>query len=134
MFRIKYLLGSMATIFSLVYMLFGVTSWFSGRAEVSDIVTCFVLAGLHFSAGCLFLIGSARDLRAERRRVDVAIDRLISTHGGRVSVHDLASLAELSVEDARVYLDKQARVEVTFRVENERAPDTYVFGRQYWNN
>jgi hypothetical protein len=134
MFRTKYLLGSMATIFSLVYMLFGVMSWVRGDADSRDIIACFVLGSLHLAAGSWLLLRSIGDYREEKRRIEAVISHLIALRGGRVSVTELADLAELSEDDAREYLERRAQLDVVIRTSAGGGEEHYVFGGEYWKN
>lgn len=134
MFRIKYLLGSMMTIFSLVYMLFGIMSWLRGDAEARDVMTCFVLASIHCIAGSWLLVSSLRDYREERRRIEAAVQHIMALRGGRVTVAELADVAELSQDDAREYLERRTQVEVVVRTPGRAGEEQYFFGGDYRNN
>ena len=134
MYRIKYLLGSMVAIFSLVYLLFGIVGWIDGTVDFADLLTCFVLASLHLGGGGYLLMSSLRDYRRERRRVDIVVRRLIRMNGGRVLAADLARQADISDDDAREYLSKRAKYDVSFVLQNTTGEDVYFFGQQFWNN
>lgn len=134
MFRIKYLLGSMVTIFSLVYFLFGGVGWYMGDASYQDILTCFVLASLHLAGGSWLLLSSLRDYRAERERLETVIRHLISSNGGRVPVQDLARVADINEDDARDYLEKRSKSEPSYVSMGRNGHDTYYFGQNYRDN
>jgi hypothetical protein len=134
LYRIKYILGSMVAIFSLVYVLFGIVGWIDGTLEYADLLTCFVLASLHLGGGGWLLISSLKEYRVERRRIDTVMRHLIHRNGGRVIVSDLARLAEISDEDAREYLVKRTRTDVSVVLQNTVGEDVYFFGQQFWNN
>lgn len=105
-----------------------------GDAEFTDLLTCFVLASLHLFGGAWMLLGSLKDFRRERQRVDSIIRHLIRTHHGRVVVADLASYAEIPEEDAREYLERRSKNDIAFVLEGRNGRDMYFFGQQYWNN
>mgnify|MGYP000331647202 FL=1 len=134
MYRIKYLLGSMVTIFSVVYFLFGGSGWYRGDASFQDVLTCMVLASLHMCGGGWLLVSSLKDFRAERSRVDCLVRHLIRTNGGRVVVGDLARYAEISEDDARDHLERRSQRDVAFVAQGRNGYDVYYFGQQYWYN
>ena len=70
MYRIKYLLGSMVAVFSLVYLLFGIVGWVDDGMSYADLLTTFILASVHLFGGVFLLLSSLKDYRAERLRVD----------------------------------------------------------------
>jgi hypothetical protein len=124
----------MMTIFSLVYMLFGIMSWLRGDAEARDIVTCFVLGSIHCIAGSWLLVSSLRDYRDEKRRIEDAVRHIAALRGGRVTVAELADIAELSQDDAREYLERRTHVDVVVRTPGKQGEEHYVFGGDYWKN
>ncbi len=134
MYRIKYLLGSLIAIFSLVYFLFGIVGWVRGDMSTSDLLTCFVLGSLHVAGGGWLLLSSLREFRAERQRMDAIVRHLIRVHAGRVMVSDLAHVAEIPEDDAREYLERRAQRDVVFLLQGRNGRDTYFFGQEYWNN
>lgn len=134
LYRIKYLLGSMVTVFSLVYLLFGIVGWYDGMVGFTDLLTCFVLASVHLGGGTWLLLGSLRDYRREKKRVESVIGHLIASHAGRVIVADLARYAEISEEDAREYLEVRAKHDVAVVMQSTSGIDVFFFGQQFWNN
>lgn len=134
MFRIKYLLGSMAVVFSLVYGLFGVTSWLSADASYNDVLVCFILTTIHFIAGVILLLNSLKDYRRESLLINAAFDQLVRKRGGRVSVQELADLASVTTDDAREYLLRRSHEAPTFRNVDGVSDESYVFGRGYQYN
>jgi hypothetical protein len=134
MYRIKYLLGSMVAVFSLVYLLFGIVGWVDGNVGFADLLTCFVLASVHLGVGGYLLLSSLREYKTEKRRVDTVVRRLIHDNGGRVLVNDVARLAEISDDDAREYLSKRSKVDVSIVLQGKEGEDVYFFGQQFWNN
>ncbi|MCX6139958.1 MAG: hypothetical protein NTX15_03880 [Candidatus Kapabacteria bacterium] len=134
MYRIKYLLGSLITVFSLVYLLFGIVGWYNGGTQFSDILTCFIVGSLHIMGGGWLLVSSLKDYRKETTRVDAIVRHLIRTNAGRVVVTDLARYAEITEEDAREYLERRSQTDVVFLIEGRGGRDTFFFGQQYWNN
>lgn len=134
LFRIKYILGSMLGIFSLVYMLFGIVGWSKGDATFQDLLTCFVLASIHVMLSGWLLVSSMRAYRSERARLDTVIRVLSERHGGRVTVADVASLAEVSEDDAREYLEQRSKRDEAVVTLGQNGRDVYYFGQQYWNN
>lgn len=134
LYRIKYLLGSMVTVFSLVYLLFGIVGWYDGTVGFSDLMTCFVLASVHIGGGSWLLLSSLREYRREKKRVESVIRHLIVSNSGRVIVADLARYAEISEEDAREYLEVRAKNDVALVMQNTSGVDVFIFGQQFWNN
>lgn len=134
MYRIKYLLGILATIFSLVFVLFGTVGWVTGDVERSDTVVCFLLASVLLAGGTWLLVSSLRDYRTERSRLESVVRHLIATRGGRVTVGDVAHLADITEDDAREYLEQRSRQDVVFVTPGRNGKDTYLFGQEYWNN
>jgi hypothetical protein len=134
LYRIQYLLGAMLGIFSLVYLLFGIVGWVDGEASFQDLLTCFVLASIHIVASAYLFIASVRSFRRERARLEAVIGLLAERNAGRVTVMDVAALAEVSEDDAREYLAKRAKTHATVITEGRNGKDTYFFGQQYWNN
>ncbi|MBC8124162.1 MAG: hypothetical protein H7X70_00380 [Candidatus Kapabacteria bacterium] len=134
MYRIKYLLGLLITVFSVVYFALGIVGWQNGEARFLDILTSFVIGSLHASIGGWLLLSSLRDYRSETKRVDAIMRHLIRTNAGRVVVTDLARYAEIPEEDARAYLERRSQTDVVFFIEGRNGHDTFFFGQQYWNN
>jgi predicted HTH domain antitoxin len=134
MFRIKYLLGAILAIFSLVYVLFGTVAWVDGRATNSELMLCFGLGSLHAGLGVGLLYSSWREYKRERRRLDTAVDVLLERTGGRIRVRDVARLAGVSDDDAREYLAKRAQREVSFVEEGRFGAEAYTFPQEWWNN
>lgn len=134
MYRIKYLLGSMSLIFSLVYGLFGVTSWLSSDASYNGVLVCFVLTSIHVVAGVILLLYSLKDYRRESMVINAAFDRIVRKRGGRVSVRELADLASVSTDDAREYLLRRSIEAPTFSNVDGVSDESYVFGSGYPNN
>jgi len=134
MYRIKYLLGSMVAIFSLVYLLFGIVGWIDGGMSYADLLTAFVLASVHLFGGGFLLLSSLKDYREERVRVDRSVRYLIHQNGGRLVAADLARLAEITDDDAREYLEKRAQKDVSVVLQSRGGEDVYFFGQQFWNN
>lgn len=134
MYRIKYLLGSLIAVFSLVYFLFGIVGWYRGDATNIDVLTCFIFGSLHIGGGAWLLLSSLREYRFERQRVDAIMRQLIRSNAGRVVVTDLARYAEIPEEDAREYLERRSQEDVVFLIEGRNGKDTFFFGQQYWNN
>lgn len=134
MYRIKYLLGSLIAIFSLVYFLFGIVGWIRADMSNTDMLTCFVLGSLHVMGGGYLLVSSLRDYRAERTRMDAIVRQIIRSRAGRVAVSDLAHMADIPEDDAREYLERRARYDVVFHLEGRNGRDTYYFGQEFWNN
>lgn len=134
MYRIKYLLGTLVAVFSLIYFLFGIVGWIQGSALFADMVTCFVLGSVHVAAGGWLLMSSSREYRRESRRVDAIMHQMIKTNAGRIVVTDLARYAEIPEDDAREYLERRSKHDVAFMLEGRNGNDTFFFGQQYWNN
>ena len=134
MYRIKYLLGSMVAVFSLVYLLFGIVGWVDDGMSYADLLTTFILASVHLFGGVFLLLSSLKDYRAERLRVDRSVRYLIQVNGGRLIAADLARHAEITDDDAREYLDKRAQKDVSVVLQNRGGEDVYFFGQQFWNN
>jgi len=134
MYRIKYLLGSMAVIFSMVYGLFGVTSWLSADASYKDVLVCFVLTAIHFVAGAVLLLLSVQDYRREKYIIDSAFKNILSKRGGRVTVAELADAASVSADDAREYLMRRSSEAPTFYNLEGESHESYTFGHRFQNN
>jgi len=134
MYRIKYLLGSLVAVFSLVYLLFGIVGWIDNTVAYTDLLTCFVLASLHLFGGAALLLSSLRDYRQERMRVERSIRLLIRENGGRLLASDLARLADITDDDAREYLERRARRDVSVVLQSRQGEEVYFFGQQFWNN
>lgn len=134
MYRIKYLLGTLLSVFSLVYLLFGIVGWYNGGVQFSEILTCLVVGSLHIMVGGWLLLSSHKNYRSEAKRVDAIVRHLIKTNAGHVVVTDLARYAEIPEEDAREYLVKKSKTDVVFLIEGRGGRDTFFFGQQYWNN
>jgi hypothetical protein len=134
MYRIKYLLGILVALFSLVYVLFGVVGWVDGTVKATDLLTCFALASAHIGAGSWLLLSSLRQYRSERRRIDALMRQLIRMNSGRVMASELARLAEISDDDAREYLDRRSRSDAAVIMQTRTGSDVYFFGQQFWNN
>jgi hypothetical protein len=134
LYRIQYLLGSMLGIFSLVYMLFGIVGWYDGQASFNDLLTCFVLTSIHAVAAGYLLIASIRSYRRERARLETVVRVLQERHHGRVAVIDVASLAEVSEDDAREYLSERATQHEAVATLGRHGTDAYYFAPQYRNN
>jgi len=115
-------------------VLFGIVGWIDGNVEFADLLTCFVLASLHLGGGGYLLLSSLRDYRRERQRVDSVVRRLIRSNGGRVVAGELARQAEISDDDAREYLTKRAKYDVSIVLQNTTGEDVFFFGQQFWNN
>lgn len=134
MYRIQYLLGSMAVIFSLVYCLFGITSWLSADASSSDVLVCFVLTSIHFIAGIVLLARSRRDYRRESYIMNAAFEHLVAKRGGRVVVAELADAAGVSIDDAREYLYQRSSDAPMFRDVDGVSQESYIIANNYRNN
>lgn len=134
LFRIKYILGIMLGVFSLVYLVAGVVGWQQGSATFAEMVMCFVLASVHVTFAGWLLLSSIHAFRLERTRLETVIRVLMERHGGRVTVCDVAELGEVSEEDAREYLEKRSSHDVSFVNPGRNGRDVYYFGQQYWNN
>jgi len=134
MFRIKYLLGALISVFSLVYLLFGIAGWVQGSAMYMDILTCFLLGSAHVIIGGWLLLSSRKDFRIENRRVDAILHRMILANAGRVIVTDLARHAEIPEYDAREFLERRSKNDVVFLLEGRNGSDVFFFAQQYWNN
>lgn len=134
MYRIKYFLGAMVAIFSLVYLTFGVIGWVRATSTSSEIVICFTLASLHLASGIWLLLSSVSEERRERRRLELVTSHLIDVQGGRVRVSDVARYAEVHEDDAREFLEKRAQHEVSYLHRGRNGRDLFYFGQQFWNN
>lgn len=134
MYRIKYFLGAMVAIFSLVYITFGVIGWLRGTSSSSEIVVCFALASLHLASGTWLLLSSLSEYRRETRRLDMVISRLIEVQGGKVLVSDVARYAEVHEDEAREYLEKRAQHQPTYMHRGRNGKDLFYFGPRFWNN
>lgn len=134
MYRIKYLLGSLVAVFSLVYVIFGLVGWIDNQMGYTGLLTCLVLGSLHLAGGSWLLLSSLRDFRRERDRVDTIIRKLIRTNGGRLVAADLAEQAEISNDDAQQYLEKRARFDVSVVMQDAGGDDVFFFGQRFWNN
>ena len=80
------------------------------------------------------MLSSLRDFRRERDRVDSIIRKLIRSNGGRLIASDLAEQAEISDDDAREYLEKRAKFDVSVVMQDSGGDDVYFFGQRFWNN
>ncbi len=133
-YRIKYLLGALVASFSVVYLIFGIVGWVDGTVKTADLVTCFLLASVHLGTGTWLLLASLRQYRSEKQRMDAVMRHLIRANGGRVLVSELARVAEISDDDAREYLDRRSRNDVSVVMQSRAGEDVYFFGQQFWNN
>ncbi|MBU3742280.1 MAG: hypothetical protein FGM24_08345 [Candidatus Kapabacteria bacterium] len=134
LYRIQYLLGAMLGIFSLVYILFGIVGWLSSDASFQDVLTCFVLASIHVVAAGGLFIASIRSYRRECARLETVVRVLQERHAGRVTVADVAALADVSHDDAREYLVRNANTRDVVITEGRNGNDAFLFGQQYRNN
>lgn len=134
LYRIKYLLGILVGLFSLVYLLFGIVGWVNGDVTHADLVTCFLLASVHIGAGTWLLFTSLSQYRIERRQLDTATQYLIRQQNGRIAPADLARLVEISEEDANEYLEQRSKYDVAVKMSSRTGNEVFFFGQQYWNN
>ncbi len=104
LFRVKYLLGIMATLFGLLYMLFGVVG-LSGAENVpiADRLTPFLLGGIHLVLALVLFWTSMRERRSEYRRLHRLL-RLILHHQSSLSAREFAELAGISLSEAHDFL------------------------------
>jgi hypothetical protein len=134
MYRIKHILGSLVAVFSLVYLVFGIIGWIDERVTYTNLMICFVLASAHLGGGGWLIMAGLRDQRRERSRVDQSIRMLIRQNAGRLSASELSRLAKISANEAREYLDKRAKYDVSVVLQSKEGEDVYFFGQQFWNN
>ncbi|MCS7000234.1 MAG: hypothetical protein RML15_08365 [Bacteroidota bacterium] len=103
LYRINYLLGIMAVLFGLLYLLFGIVGFSSDAPSVADRWMPFVLASIHVSVAVLLFWTSSRQRRVEQHR----LERLLSLalqESSSVGVRDFAELAGISPAEAQEFL------------------------------
>lgn len=134
LYRIKYLLGTLVTLFSIFYLLIGTVGWVDRTMNSTDLITCFILASVHLGSGGWLLLSSLKQYKSEQRALEMYMHRLIRVNGGRVLASDLAREANISQEDAHEYLDKRLQKDVAVLMQNRAGVNVYFFGQQFWNN
>ncbi|KXK35344.1 MAG: hypothetical protein IAE64_01315 [Flavobacteriales bacterium] len=134
LYRVKYLLGIMVGLFSLVYILFGVAGWLQNTISSANLLMCFALASAHLGASSWLLLSSIRQFKIERTKLDLATRHLIRTRSGRVFPAELSLLADVSEEDAVEYLEKRCTYDVALMMQNRKGTNVFFFGQQFWNN
>ncbi|MGL5083687.1 MAG: hypothetical protein ACRC8A_19570 [Microcoleaceae cyanobacterium] len=83
------------------------------------------IAGLGVFVG--FLINNLSANRAQKRELDTAFYRLLSSQNGRVSLIQLAAVAQVSAEVAQAYLDRQVSVFAAFPEVDDEGNTIYRF-------
>jgi hypothetical protein len=101
-YRIKYLLGIMATLFGLLYMLIGIVGW-QERSTVVDRWMPFILASLHIGLATLLFWTSSRERLTEHSRLERLL-RLVLRDQVSVSAGQFAELAGISPPEAEEFL------------------------------
>ncbi len=134
MHRIKSILGSLISVFSLVYFLFAIVGWVQGGSLATDVLTCVCLGTCHIAVGAWLVLGAVREQRAEARRIEEVLRTIVASRGGRIRVEDLAWYANITEDDAREYLEKRRLTDVIFHLGGRNGKETYYFGQKYWNN
>ncbi|GIV54845.1 MAG: hypothetical protein KatS3mg039_1363 [Candidatus Kapaibacterium sp.] len=103
LFRTKYLLGIMATVFGLLYLLFGIVGLGSQVATRADQWMPFVLGIVHVALGGLLFWTSSRERHAEQARL-VRLLRMVLRECPSLSAREFADLAGISPADAQEFL------------------------------
>ncbi|NJO47854.1 MAG: hypothetical protein HC835_20865 [Oscillatoriales cyanobacterium RM2_1_1] len=85
------------------------------------------IAGLGVLVG--FLINNLSTNRSQKRELDVAFYRLLASQNGRVSLIQLAAVAQVSAEVAQDYLDRQVQMFAAFPEVDDEGNTTYRFPR-----
>lgn len=103
LFRIKYLLGIMATLFGLLYLLVGIVGSSGDSATVADRWMPFILASVHLTLAMLLFWTSSRERRIEHKRLERLLRIALHTHPS-LSMRDFAELAGISPAEAHEFL------------------------------
>ncbi len=134
LYRIKYLLGTLVALFSIIYLLLGTVGWLDGTVSGGDLITCFALASAHLAAGTWLLLSSMRQYKLEHRKLESIVRHIIRVNNGRVHASQVARMAEITEDDAREYLEKRISKDVAIMIQSNTGSDVFFFGQQFWNN
>ncbi len=103
LFRTKYLLGIMATLFGLLYILFGIVGMNNQTATVADRWMPFALGTIHLVLGGLLFWTSSRERHTEHMRL-IRLLRLALRESPSLSAGEFAELAGISSAEAQEFL------------------------------
>lgn len=108
LYRIKYLLGIMATLFGLLYLLFGVVGLSGDSVAIADVWMPFVLASIHLGLATLLFWTSHRERRSEHSRLERLL-RLALRQIPSLSAEEFAELAGIAPAEAEEFLLRASR-------------------------
>jgi hypothetical protein len=103
LFRTKYLLGIMATLFGLLYLLFGIVGLSNESASPLDRWMPFMLGTIHIVLGGLLFWTSNRERQIEQLRL-VRLLRMALRESPSLSAREFAHLAGISPAEAHEFL------------------------------
>ncbi|GIV51959.1 MAG: hypothetical protein KatS3mg038_2480 [Candidatus Kapaibacterium sp.] len=101
-YRIKYLLGIMAALFGLLYVLIGIVGW-SESATATDRWMPFALGSVHVGLATLLFWTSSRERQLENTRLERLL-RLVLREQASVGARQFAELAGISPSEAEEFL------------------------------
>ncbi|GBD04991.1 hypothetical protein HRbin20_00568 [bacterium HR20] len=101
-YRIKYLLGIMAALFGLLYLLIGIVGW-SESATATDRWMPFALGSVHVGLATLLFWTSSRERQLENARLERLL-RLVLREQASVGARQFAELAGISPSEAEEFL------------------------------
>ncbi|MCX7929796.1 MAG: hypothetical protein N2663_03640 [Chlorobi bacterium] len=93
----------MATLFGLLYLLFGIVGFSRNSATRADQWMPFILASIHLCLAAVLFWTSSRERRIEHGRLERLLRMALQTHPS-LSAREFAELAGISYSEAQEFL------------------------------